>query len=300
MVPALKDTLIVSCIGYKEKRIPLTAKTKFPLRVALSPDVSLLSEVVIKPKKEKYKKKNNPAVELARKLIEHREDGSPKNKDFYSRDRHERLNIALNNFNSSEESHFGKKFSFLDQYIDTSLISGKPILHISSRELLATDYHRKEPHSERQYVKARQRAGIDDVVSDESIEAIFEETFKDVDIFQDNITIFRNKFVSPISTIGLSFYKYYLMDTVDVEGETLFLTHGHLENLPIEAGYVVLQGHTHVPVCEHKPGGWWLLNPGSVSIPKEDSPHSYLLLKDGTFYWKTLGGETYRTAPMFG
>ena len=218
MVPAMKDTLIVSCIGYKEKRIPLTAKTKFPLRVALSPDVSLLSEVVIKPKKEKYKKKNNPAVELARKLIEHREDGSPKNKDFYSRDRHERLNIALNNFNSSEESHFGKKFSFLDQYIDTSLISGKPILHISSRELLATDYHRKEPHSERQYVKARQRAGIDDVVSDESIEAIFEETFKDVDIFQDNITIFRNKFVSPISTIGLSFYKYYLMDTVEIDG----------------------------------------------------------------------------------
>ena len=88
--------------------------------------------------------------------------------------------------------------------------------------------------------------------------------------------------------------------TVEVEGETLFLTHGHLEGLPIQAGYVVLQGHTHVPLCEHKPGGWWLLNPGSVSIPKEDSPHSYLLLKDGTFYWKTLGGETYRTAPMFG
>ena len=218
MAPALKDTLVVSCIGYKEKRIPLNAATKFPLKIALSPDVNILSEVVIKPKKEKYKKKNNPAVELARKLIEHREDGSPKNKPFYSRDRHERLNIALNNFNSSEDSHFGKKFSFLDQYIDTSLISGKPILHISSRELLATDYYRKEPRSERQYVKARQRAGIDDVVSDESIEAIFEETFKDVDIFQDNITIFRNKFVSPISTLGLSFYKYYLMDTVEIDG----------------------------------------------------------------------------------
>ena len=34
--------------------------------------------------------------------------------------------------------------------------------------------------------------------------------------------------------------------------------------------------------------------------PKENSPHSYLLLKDGTFYWKTLGGEVYRTAPLFG
>ncbi|MBE6303689.1 MAG: carboxypeptidase-like regulatory domain-containing protein [Bacteroidales bacterium] len=215
----LKDTLIVSSIGYKEKQIILTARTKFPLKVQLAPEMYELSEITIKPKKEKYSKKNNPAVELARKLIARREENSPKNKPFYSRDRHEKLNIALNNFSSSEESHFGKKFSFLDQYIDTSLVSGKPILHISTRELLATDYYRKSPRSERQHVKARQRAGIDDIVSEESIEAVIEETFKDVDIFQDNITLFRNKFVSPVSPLGINFYKYYIMDTVNIDGE---------------------------------------------------------------------------------
>ena len=219
MSPALKDTLIISSIGYKEKHVALTGHTKFPLKVQLSPEMYELSEITIKPKKEKYSKKNNPAVELARKLIAKRDDNSPKNKAFYSRDRHEKLNIALNNFSSSEESHFGKRFSFLDQYIDTSLVSGKPILHVSTRELLATDYYRKSPYSERQYVKARQRAGIDDIVSDESIEAIVEETFKDVDIFQDNITLFRNKFVSPVSTLGPGFYKYYIMDTVNIDGE---------------------------------------------------------------------------------
>ena len=219
MSPTLKDTLIVSSIGYKEKRIALTPGTRFPLKVQLNPEMYELSEITIKPKKEKYSKKNNPAVELARKLITHRDDNSPKNKPFYSRDRHEKLNIALNNFSSSEESHFGKRFSFLDQYIDTSLISGKPILHISTRELLATDYYRKSPHSERQHVKARQRAGIDDIISEESIEAVIEETFKDVDIFENNITLFRNKFVSPVSTLGLNFYKYYIMDTVSVDGE---------------------------------------------------------------------------------
>ena len=242
MASELKDTLIISCVGYKEQRIALTSRTKFPLRVSLSPEAYNLSEVTIKPKKEKYTKKNNPAVELARKLIEHRNDNSPANKPFYSRDRHEKLNIALNNFNSSEESHFGKKFSFLDHYIDTSQVSGKPILHISSRELLATDYYRKEPRSEKQYVKARQRAGIDDVVSDESIEAVFEETFKDVDIFQDNITIFRNKFVSPISTLGLSFYKYYIMDTVQVDGEECI----DLAFTPHNAQSMGFNGHVYI------------------------------------------------------
>ena len=242
MAAELKDTLIISCVGYKEQRIALTPRTKFPLKVSLSPEAYNLSEITIKPKKEKYTKKNNPAVELARKLIEHRNDNSPANKPVYSRDRHEKLNIALNNFNSSEESHFGKKFSFLDHYIDTSQVSGKPILHISSRELLATDYYRKEPRSEKQYVKARQRAGIDDVVSDESIEAIFEETFKDVDIFQDNITIFRNKFVSPISTLGLSFYKYYIMDTVQVDGEDCI----DLAFTPHNAQSMGFNGHVYV------------------------------------------------------
>ena len=242
MASALKDTLIVSCIGYKEKHIALTTRTKLPLKVQLSPDMYELSEITIKPKKEKYSKKNNPAVELARKLIAHREDNSPKNKPFYSRDRHEKLNIALNNFSSSEQSHFGKRFSFLDQYIDTSLISGKPILHISTRELLATDYYRKSPHSERLYVKARQRAGIDEILSDESIEAIVEETFKDVDIFQDNISLFRNKFVSPVSTLGLNFYKYYIMDTVNIDGERCV----DLTFAPHNAESMGFNGHLYV------------------------------------------------------
>ena len=88
-----------------------------------------------------------------------------------------------------------------------------------------------------------------------------------------------------------------------VKGHRLFITHGHIYNAqtppPMEKGDILLHGHTHVPVCEHQPGGWWLLNPGSVSIPKEGSAHSYLLLEDGTFFWKTLSGEVWRTAPLY-
>ena len=79
----------------------------------------------------------------------------------------------------------------------------------------------------------------------------------------------------------------------------LFLTHGHhynADNPPaLGPGDVLLHGHTHVPTCLHHPAGFWVLNPGSVSIPKEDSRHGYLLLKDGVFYWKDLRGEIWRT-----
>ena len=108
----LKDTLIVSSIGYKEKQIILTARTKFPLKVQLAPEMYELSEITIKPKKEKYSKKNNPAVELARKLIARREENSPKNKPFYSRDRHEKRRRATLEKNSHSSTNTSTRRSF--------------------------------------------------------------------------------------------------------------------------------------------------------------------------------------------
>lgn len=217
--PTMRDTLIVSSVGYKEERIPLSRNTRLPLNISMKPENYQLSEITIKPKKEKYSRKNNPAVILARTLIERRDDNSLENKEYYSRDRHEKLNVALNNFSPDANSHFGKRFDFLEQYIDTSLISGKPILHISARELIATDYYSKEPKRNRQHISARKRNGIDDVFSAESLEALYEETFKDVDIFQDNISLFGSKFVSPLSKLGPTFYRYYIMDTLEIDGD---------------------------------------------------------------------------------
>lgn len=215
----LQDTLIISSIGYKEEHIPLSKKTRMPLRVTMKSTDYTLSEVTIKPKKEKYTRKNNPAVTLVQNIIKNRDKNSTKNKPFYSRKRHETLNLALNNFDPTKNNIFGKKNKFIEQYIDTSLISGKPILHVSAREIIGTDYFRKDPERERRHIIARNRNGIDDVFSTDEIDGLFEEVFKDVNIFQDNISIFRSKFVSPLSKLGTGFYRYYIMDTIDIDGE---------------------------------------------------------------------------------
>ena len=96
---------------------------------------------------------------------------------------------------------------------------GKPVLAVSNRELLATDYYRKSPHSEKQWVKARRQAGVDEMLSQQGMEQAISVTMTDVDIYQNNITLFTNKFVSPLSSLGPSFYKYYLMDTLTVAGK---------------------------------------------------------------------------------
>ena len=83
---------------------------------------------------------------------------------------------------------------------------------------------------------------------------------------------------------------------LEQKGHVIFATHGHhynLENPPLlQPGDVLLHGHTHIPAKDNSLG-FWYLNPGSVSIPKENSPHSYMTLEDGQFLWKDLDGAVY-------
>lgn len=86
-----------------------------------------------------------------------------------------------------------------------------------------------------------------------------------------------------------------------LDGTSIFATHGHLfgprKLPPMQEGEILLNGHTHIPACEEIVGEdgkrYRYLNPGSVSIPKEGSEHSYLIYEDGTFTWKNLEGEEY-------
>jgi predicted phosphodiesterase len=88
---------------------------------------------------------------------------------------------------------------------------------------------------------------------------------------------------------------------LEVNGLRIFATHGHLfgedNPPPLAEGDILLCGHTHVPACRaHE--SFTYLNPGSVSIPKEGSAHSYLTLDGRTFQWKSLDGEIYHTLTL--
>ena len=77
----------------------------------------------------------------------------------------------------------------------------------------------------------------------------------------------------------------------------IYATHGHVYNTahlpPLQPGDILLHGHTHVPAWQAFGEGNLYLNPGSVSLPKENSPHSYLTLEGGKFLWKELDGPVY-------
>ena len=215
--------LVVSSLGYDNKVVNLKAGQKNnALNVLRRPTSFEIAEVVVKPKREKYSRKDNPAVELIKKVIEHKNDNRIEAKDEYQSEVYEKLSMSLDDFNPNlEKNKFLKKFKFIKNYLDTSEFNGKPILTISVRETISDQYYRKHPKAEKTITKAKRQQGIDKTLDDGgAITANLEEIFKGVNIFDNNINILLNRFVSPLSsTLAVSYYKYYIMDTVDVAGD---------------------------------------------------------------------------------
>lgn len=214
--------LEIASLGYHSQQITLKAgANRTGLEILLVPASFELDEVVVKPQKEKYSKKDNPAVELIKKVIARKDENRIESKPEYSVEKYEKLSLSLDNFNPNlDKNKFMRKFKFIKNYLDTSEFSGKPILTISVRETLADIYYRKNPHSLKTFTKAKRLQGVDETIDEGGITTNLEEIFKSIDIFDNNINLLLNRFVSPLSsTLATSYYKYYIMDTVTVGGD---------------------------------------------------------------------------------
>jgi hypothetical protein len=213
--------LSVRALGYETKTIPIEAGTINRAEILLRPVAYKLEPVVVRPERERYSKRNNPALELARKVIERKEQNRVEAQNEYRVEAYERLTLALDYPKGMERNRWTRPFAGLKPYVDTSGFTGKPVLRLSVEESLAMHYYRKSPRQEKTFVKASRRLGVDRMLDEsETIRANLKEIFKDANLFDNDVALMINRFVSPLSSVlATSYYKYYLLDTLDVEGE---------------------------------------------------------------------------------
>ena len=118
-------------------------------------------------------------------------------------------------------------------------------------------------------------------------------------IMKDKIFCVRGNCDTEVDQMVLPFPILADYCILTVGNRLIYATHGHNFNLnalpPMQPGDILLHGHTHIPAWEFTDGGILYVNPGSVSIPKENSPHSYMIFDGKTFLWKNLEGEVYKT-----
>jgi len=207
-----------SLLGYKPYSFIVHPRVTTTEEILLEPVDKELNEVIVRPGKEKYSKKNNPAVDLIKKVIANKEKTNKKALDYYQYEEYERMFFAFNDFNP--QSGLFKKFDFIPEYMDSSIIDKKPILPFSVREKISDVFYRKDPKSDKRIVKGYHIEGIDQEFETDGLDAILKEVFKDISIFDNSVTMLFNEFVSPLSShSAVNFYRWYLSDTVNIDND---------------------------------------------------------------------------------
>lgn len=210
----------VSLLGYKavEKRVRPGRNNR--LKIYLTPTTIPLEEVLVRPRKEKYNKKNNPAIDLARRLIAQYHKTEEVKQPFFSQRKYEKITFAFDNFDERMRSNpVFAGVPFLSAYADTSDVTHKPILNLAIKERVIDYFERRDPLAVREVVTGMRHSGLDGFINQDNMQAYANEMFREVDLFGNDIKLFDQQFVSPLSQHAISFYKYYLLDTLVVEGE---------------------------------------------------------------------------------
>lgn len=206
----------VSYIGYDSKDIVLTTAPTQTIDVSLVSQDNLLGEVVIKAPKRKYSNKDNPAVALIRKVIEHKDKNRLTGQQYAQYEQYEKISLGLSNLSEKFVNRkVFKNYQFLFETDDSAKTANKYYLPAFIEEKVAQVYYRKDPNKRKEIVLGHQRAQFDPkFVDNNGISAYFNKLYEEVDIYDNNITLLTNQFLSPIANSAPSFYRFYITDTI--------------------------------------------------------------------------------------
>lgn len=214
------DKVQFTYLGYRTVTLPVKPGQRQMLDVRLEDDAKQLSEVVVvgKKRKVKYSNKNNPAVELIRAVVDHKAQNRPESYDYVQYEQYEKTQMSLvSTPEKLKRNILLRKYSFLTANLDTTVLEGKALLPFYVQEELSQQYFRKDPESRKTLVKAEKKVDLGEYIDNKGMTAYMQNLYQDVDIYENNITILTNQFLSPIADMAPTFYKFFLKDTVTTE-----------------------------------------------------------------------------------
>lgn len=232
--------LKVLCIGYK----PTSKEVQFgkdqSINFKLESETKQLSEITVKGQKTKYRNKDNPAVKLIRKVIDHKAENRKEGFNYYEFEKYEKIQFALSNLTEKFQNRKAfKKFQFVFENMDTTKLEGKPVLPVYMKESISEVRYRKNPKSTKEIVKANKTVAFEGYVDNQGMDAYMKYLYQDINIYDNNITLLTNQFISPIANVAPTFYKFFITDTI-IEHDAKFI---RLAFVPRNHSDFLFQGH---------------------------------------------------------
>ena len=207
-----KDSLMASFIGFVPESIGIKKGAYQEVTFSLKTDNFSLPEVLIIGDYD-------PAKALMKQLIKHKKENRIQDYEFLEYEIYNKLRIDANNLSE----HFKnrkvlKPFQFIFDFADTSVVNGKSYLPIFLSESFSKMYYRKSPKAEKEVIEGVKISGVEN----ESVSQFVGNMFQKYDVYDNYIRIFKKNFISPVSDYALSFYKYRIVDTTNINGRVSY------------------------------------------------------------------------------
>lgn len=222
--------LTFSAVGYKTLSILIGPNTPSEMRITLKSETKRLNEVTIKAKRGKYSRKNNPAVELMKRVIAAKKRTDLSNHDYYQFNKYQKLTFAINDISPAQlENEKTQKKQWLINQIEVCQYNNKLILPLSVDETVTQNLFRKDPKNEKTIVLGQNTTGVNDLIqTGDVLNTVIKDVFTDVDIYDDQIRLLQYPFTSPIGKDAIDFYRFYIVDTLYVDNDECY----HLQFVP--------------------------------------------------------------------
>jgi hypothetical protein len=206
------NSIEVSFVGYNTKEIQLQSAVTFDLKIVLSEE-QVLNEVVVFSGKRS--KKNNPAIDILRKIWERRRKNGLKMFDQYSYQKYEKVEFDMNTIDSAfMKSKVFKGMEFVFKKVDTSKITGKTYLPIFINESLYEVYGDNKLKKDKEVIVANKNSGFGD---GDGVNTFIKDLYNDYNIYDNYLNFFDKSFTSPLSRTGIDVYSYVLRDSAFIE-----------------------------------------------------------------------------------
>ena len=206
--------LVISFVGFTPKEVTLEKPVTYDLVVMLT-EAREIKEVVVYS--GKTSKKNNPAIDILRKIWERRRKNGLRMFKQYEYDKYEKVEFDMNSIDSTVmNSKLFKGMEFIFQHVDTSDVTGKTYLPIFINEAISEVYGDNTTNSRKEILKANKNSGFS---NNQQIIAFIKDLYADYDIYDNYLKLFDKDFVSPLSRTGINVYNYVLHDSTYIDNK---------------------------------------------------------------------------------
>ncbi|MFH4964544.1 DUF5686 family protein [Gaetbulibacter sp. M235] len=207
--------LKVSFIGYETIVVPLTKKVNYDLKFILKEQASQLDQVLIVTGKQP--KKDNPAIDLLRKIWEHKRTNGLKQFNQYKYDKYEKVEFDINTIDSALiNSKLFKGMEFVFSEVDTSNVTGKTYLPIFINEAVSKVYGDNILNKEKDVLEGNKNSGFSD---NQIVIDFVNDLYSEFNVYDNYLKFFDKSFVSPLSRTGINTYNYVLSDSTYIDNK---------------------------------------------------------------------------------